>query len=56
MPDFESTEALQAYIGLNMEKLRAEKEVFLQEVVPEWLKEGKEREDNTPVEIISTSK
>lgn len=44
MPDFNSKEALQAYIGLDIPKERAAKQQFLEQVVPQWLKEGKERE------------
>ncbi|AWW30691.1 ammonia-forming cytochrome c nitrite reductase [Echinicola strongylocentroti] len=53
MPDFNDTEALQAYIGLDMEKERADKAQFLQEVVPKWLEEGKKREAGYSIEMIS---
>jgi len=38
MPDFSSKEALQAYIGLDMEKERAQKTAFLEQIAPQWLK------------------
>jgi nitrite reductase (cytochrome c-552) len=44
MPDFTDKSALQAYIGLDIEAEKAAKEEFLEEVVPKWLKEGKDRE------------
>lgn len=44
MPNFTDKAALQAYIGLDMESEIAAKDRFLEEVVPEWLKEGKDRE------------
>ncbi|MFZ2901053.1 MAG: ammonia-forming cytochrome c nitrite reductase [Saprospiraceae bacterium] len=47
MPDFSSKAALQAYIGWDMEKERSQKAVFLEKVVPEWLRQGKERENKT---------
>jgi nitrite reductase (cytochrome c-552) len=45
MPDFTSKAALQAYVGLDMEKERAQKTAFLENVVPEWLRQGREREN-----------
>ncbi|WP_186757175.1 ammonia-forming cytochrome c nitrite reductase [Echinicola salinicaeni] len=53
MPDFEDTEALQAYVGWDIEKDKAAKEKFLEEVVPVWLKEGKEREEGYTVKMVS---
>lgn len=44
MPDLDSKEALQAYIGVDLEKEKADKALFLEQVVPKWLKEGKARE------------
>lgn len=55
MPDFSSKEALQAFIGLDMKQLKEEKEVFMEEIVPQWLKEGKKREASSSVKFISTS-
>lgn len=54
MPDFESKDALQAYIGLDMPAEYAAKSQFLEEVVPQWLKEGKEREKQKPVTTVSS--
>lgn len=47
MPDFSSKAALQTYIGLDIPKEKANKEIFLKQVVPEWMKEGKTREAST---------
>jgi len=44
MPDVSSKEKTQAYIGLEMKQLHAEKQVFMQTVVPKWLEEAKKRE------------
>ncbi|WP_215225549.1 ammonia-forming cytochrome c nitrite reductase [Echinicola shivajiensis] len=53
MPDFKDTEALQAYVGWDIEKDKVAKEKFLEEVVPVWLKEGKRREEGYSVNMIS---
>ncbi|WP_375580002.1 ammonia-forming cytochrome c nitrite reductase [Marivirga tractuosa] len=44
IPDLDSKEALQEYTGIDIEKERYNKEKFLEEIVPKWMKEGKERE------------
>ncbi|MGV8963928.1 MAG: ammonia-forming cytochrome c nitrite reductase [Candidatus Saccharimonadaceae bacterium] len=41
MPDISTKAKAQAYIGLDMAKERADKKVFLETVVPEWLKTAK---------------
>ncbi|MFO7939858.1 MAG: ammonia-forming cytochrome c nitrite reductase [Bacteroidales bacterium] len=43
-PDIETKEKAQEYIGLDMDKLNSEKERFMEEVVPEWIKKAEERE------------
>ncbi len=43
-PDITTKAKAQAYIGLDMKKLREEKEVFLENIVPQWINTGKERE------------
>lgn len=43
-PDISTKEKAQEYIGLNMDKLEAEKEKFMKEVVPEWIDKAKKRE------------
>lgn len=43
-PDISTKEKAQKYLELDMETLRSEKELFLQTLLPEWIKEGKERE------------
>lgn len=53
MPDFTSKDALQAYIGLDIEKEFAAKEEFLEQVVPQWLKEGKAREAKKEIQTVS---
>ncbi|MBK8805604.1 MAG: ammonia-forming cytochrome c nitrite reductase [Bacteroidales bacterium] len=36
MPDISTKEKAQAYVGLNMDKLRSDKNEFLQKTVPQW--------------------
>lgn len=43
-PDISAKAKAQEFIGLDMKKLNSEKQVFLETVLPEWIKEGKERE------------
>lgn len=43
-PDISTKAKAQAYIGLDMNKLNADKEQFLKEVVPEWDAKAAERE------------
>ncbi|MBU2557782.1 MAG: ammonia-forming cytochrome c nitrite reductase [Bacteroidetes bacterium] len=43
-PDISTKEKAQEYIGLPMEKLKAEKDKFLKEIVPVWKKKAAERE------------
>jgi len=43
-PDISTKAKAQAFIGLDMEKLRKEKEVFKQNVLPKWIEEAKKRE------------
>jgi nitrite reductase (cytochrome c-552) len=43
-PDISTKEKAQSFIGLDMPKLNADKKVFLESVLPEWIKAGKERE------------
>lgn len=47
-PDISTKAKAQKFIGLDMEKMNAEKQVFLKEVVPAWLQKAKEREKNYP--------
>jgi len=44
-PEISTKSEAQEYIGLDMKKLTEEKKVFLEEVLPEWIKTGKEREN-----------
>jgi nitrite reductase (cytochrome c-552) len=43
-PDISTKAKAQEYIGLDMKKLNAEKRVFIETVLPEWKKTGKDRE------------
>jgi nitrite reductase (cytochrome c-552) len=43
-PDISTKEKAQQFIGLDMDKLRKEKQVFKQNVLPKWIEEAKQRE------------
>lgn len=45
-PDIDTKAKAQAYIGLDMEKLHAEKEAFKKNLLPKWKAEAKVREAN----------
>jgi len=49
-PDISTKEKAQEYVGWNMEKLNSEKEQFLKEVYPKWVKQAEEREKEWGVE------
>jgi nitrite reductase (cytochrome c-552) len=44
LPDISTKEKAQTYIGIDLEQLEANKERFLTEVVPEWLRKTAERQ------------
>jgi len=52
IPDVSTKEKAQAYIGLDMPKLNANKQEFIRVVVPEWLNAAKEREKKYQVKNI----
>ena len=41
MPDISTKAKAQAYIGLDMPKLKEKKQRFLNEIVPKWVDEAK---------------
>ena len=41
MPDISTKEKAQAYIGLDMPKLKEKKQRFLGQVVPKWIDDAK---------------
>jgi nitrite reductase (cytochrome c-552) len=47
MPDISSKEKAQAYIGLDMDKLKADKAEFMKSVVPAWLDAARKNEKLT---------
>ena len=51
-PDISTKAKAQAFIGLDMEKLAAEKSAFLKTMVPEWEKEAAAREAKYPVKKL----
>jgi nitrite reductase (cytochrome c-552) len=51
-PDISTKAKAQAYIGLDMDKLRADKQRFLDIVVPDWAKQAEERQNQWKVKNI----
>ncbi len=49
-PDISTKEKAQKFIGLPMEKLKEEKAKFKKELLPQWLKEAKDRESKYTTE------
>jgi len=43
-PDISTKEKAQAFIGLDMKKINTEKKIFLENIVPQWDKAGRNRE------------
>lgn len=54
MPDLNSKQELQAYVGIDIDEERIQKERFVEEILPRWLKEGREREAKMDVERVRT--
>ena len=55
MPDISTKEKAQAYIGLDMAAIEAQKLNFLENVVPKWDAEAKAREEKLPKADASKS-
>ena len=54
MPDLNSKQELQAYVGIDIDEERIQKERFVEEILPRWLKEGRAREAKMDVERVRT--
>ena len=52
-PDISTKEKAQKYIGLDVEKMKAEKSRFLNEVLPVWLAEAAKREAGYPIKTVN---
>ena len=50
MPDISTKELAQSYIGLEMKKLKDEKKLFLENIIPQWIQAGEEREKSYSVD------
>lgn len=48
-PDISTKAKAQEFIGLPMDKLNKEKEIFMKEIAPQWDKEADERESEMPI-------
>lgn len=51
-PDIATKAKAQQYIGLDMPKLNAEKEVFKKEVIPQWIQKAMERESKYETKVL----
>lgn len=56
MPDISTKAKAQAYIGLDMDQLRAEKKDFKENTLPKWLEEAREREAKMESNEVSVTK
>ncbi|MDR2015696.1 MAG: ammonia-forming cytochrome c nitrite reductase subunit c552 [Azoarcus sp.] len=56
MPDIDTKAKAQAYIGLNMEKLRADKTEFMKTVVPAWIEKAKSAGKLTEPDLLDQYK
>jgi len=48
-PDISSKSKAQEFIGLDMKQLNSDKKIFIEKVIPEWIKQGQAREAGYPV-------
>ncbi len=48
-PDISSKSNAQEFIGLDMKQLNSDKKIFIEKVIPEWIKQGQAREAGYPV-------
>ena len=51
-PDYSSKEKAQKIVWPDIEKMKADKKVFKETLVPKWLQEAKERESKYPVSAL----
>ncbi|MCK4992889.1 MAG: ammonia-forming cytochrome c nitrite reductase subunit c552 [Bacteroidales bacterium] len=52
-PDISTKAKAQKFVSLPAEKLKEEKKLFLEEVVPEWLEKAREREEEYEVKTVN---
>lgn len=55
-PNIATKDDAQASIGMDRAKLEEEKETFKQDILPQWLKEAKEREDKMGIKTVSSQR
>lgn len=51
-PDISTKAKAQVVVGLDMDKLEKEKEVFKENIIPQWLEEAKKREEKMDVKKV----
>ncbi len=54
-PDISTREKAQEFIGLDMKKFVSEKKIFIDQVLPQWIKAGEEREKSYDVDEAGAS-
>ena len=52
-PDITTKSKAEAFVGLDMDKMKQEKERFINEIVPQWLKTAEQRELSYVVETMN---
>jgi nitrite reductase (cytochrome c-552) len=55
MPDLSTKAKAQAYIGLDMDKLNADKKIFIKTVIPKWIEDARQKGRLTQSDVIETS-
>jgi len=51
-PDIDTKAKAQQYIGLPVDKLKEEKQKFIDQIVPQWIKEAQQRESKMEVKYF----
>jgi len=51
MPDISTKEKVQVLVGIDLAKLKSEKEDWKRNVLPKWLEKAKEREKAMPMPV-----
>jgi nitrite reductase (cytochrome c-552) len=56
MPDVSNKDKAQAYIGLDMDKLRADNKVFMETIVPKWIEAARQKGTLTEPDLLDEYK
>ncbi len=52
-PDISTKDKAQAFIGLEMKKMKEDKKIFIQTVVPKWIEDATQRESGYPLKAMN---